>query len=140
MIPDPTVTFRPRHGRDMLARMGRSLGGRGSLPGGEPPPGPISDWLRQQLLERRIILLTGELDEGRANETAAALLTLDAVSDEPIDLYVDSPDGTLGAAFALIDVLDANHAAVRIHCRGRLGGPAIGLLAACDRRVAAPHA
>jgi len=109
-------------------------------PGGEPPRGRLSAWLREKLFDRRIVLLTGELDDPLANEIVAALLSLDAISDEPIDLYVDSPDGTLEAAFALIDILEAVRAPIRIHCRGQIGGPVLGILTAGDRRFAAAHA
>jgi ATP-dependent Clp protease, protease subunit len=109
-------------------------------PGDEPPRGRLSAWLREKLFDRRIVLLTGELDDSLANEIVAALLSLDAISDEPIDLYVDSPDGTLGAAFALIDILENVRASIRIHCRGQIGGPVLGILAAGARRFAAAHA
>jgi ATP-dependent Clp protease protease subunit len=67
-------------------------------------------------------------------------VALDALSDAPIEIHLDSPDGTLEAAFVLIDAIDAVRAPVRVLCRGRVGGPAIGVVAAADRRVAAPHA
>jgi ATP-dependent Clp protease protease subunit len=95
--------------------------------------------VQQKLLGRRIVLLTGWLDEHVASEGAAALMTLDATGDEPIDLHLDSPDATLDAAFVLIDTLDALRAPVRVHCRGQVGGPAIGVVAAADHRAAMPH-
>jgi ATP-dependent Clp protease protease subunit len=95
--------------------------------------------LQKKLFERRIVLLTGRLDDHMASEAAAALMTLDATSDAPIDLHVDSLDGTVDAAFILIDTLDGLRAPVRAHCRGQVGGPAIGVVAAADRRSAAPH-
>ncbi len=110
------------------------------LPGDQPSRHRLSDWLREQLFQRRIILLTGRLDEFVAGETTAALMSLDAIGDAPIDLYLDSPDGTLEAALVLIDTLDALRAVVRVHCRGQVGGPVIGVVAAGDRRSAAPHA
>ena len=64
-----------------------------------------SGWLQKQLFERRIVLVTGRLDDAAANEAAAALMTLDATGEEPIELHLDSPGGTLEAAFVLIDML-----------------------------------
>jgi len=111
-----------------------------AAPAGDEPGGrPLPDWLREKLFERRIVLLTGPLDASAAGETAAALTGLDVAGDEPIVLHVDSPDGTLEAAFVLVDVIEALHAPVHVHCRGRVGGPVIGVLAAGARRVAAPH-
>ena len=67
------------------------------------------------------------------------MMTLDAIGDEPIDLHLDSPGGTLESAFVLIDTLDLLHATLRAHCRGQVGGPAIGVAAAADHRSASPH-
>ncbi len=105
------------------------------------PPGRrrLSGWLEEKLFERRIVLMTGLLDDGAAAETAAALLTLDARGDEPIELHLASPDGTLESAFVLIDTVDLLHSRLRVHCRGQVGGPAIGVVAAADHRVASAH-
>ncbi len=58
----------------------------------------------------------------------------------PSSCNLDSADGTLEAAFVLIDTLDLLRAMLRVQCRGRVGGPAIGVVAAADHRAAAPHA
>ena len=86
------------------------------------------------------MLLSGRLDEAAAARAAAALLSLDAAGEDPIELHVASPDGTLEAAFALIDTLGALRAPVRALCRGRIGTPAVGVVAAAGRRTASPHA
>ena len=96
-------------------------------------------WLQEKLFERRIVLVTGRLDADLAAEAAAALMTLDAIGDEPIELHLDSPDGTLESAFVLIDTLDRLRATLRAHCRGHVGGPAVGVAAAADHRSATPH-
>jgi ATP-dependent Clp protease, protease subunit len=112
---------------------------RGNLPYEPSSRRRLSAWLQEKLFERRIVLVTGRLDADLAAEAAAALLTLDATGDEPIELHVDSPDGTLEAAFVLIDTIDLLHATLRAHGRGQVGGPAIGVVAAADHRSASPH-
>jgi len=102
---------------------------------GQPP-----DWLRAKLFERRILLVTGHLDDAVATEAVAALLSMDASSGEPIEIHLNSPDGTLEAVFALIDTLGVLRAKVSVYCHGMVGGPAIGVVAAADRRVAGAHA
>jgi ATP-dependent Clp protease protease subunit len=99
----------------------------------------LGGWLQEQLFERRIVLITGRLDEDVAAKAAAALLALDARADRPIELHLDSPDSTLEAAFALIDTADTLRSTLRVLCRGHVGGPAIGVIAAADHRAAAPH-
>ena len=100
----------------------------------------LGRWLQEQLFARRIVLVTGRLDDDTAAAAAGALMALDANADKPIELHLDSPDGTLEAAFVLIDTLDLLRAMLRVQCRGQVGGPAIGVVAAADHRAAAPHA
>jgi ATP-dependent Clp protease, protease subunit len=99
----------------------------------------LGAWLEEQLFERRVVLVTGRLDDDAAGKAAAALLALDASGDRPIELHLDSPDGALGAAFVLIDMADTLRSALRVLCRGQIGGPVIGVIAAADHCAAAPH-
>jgi ATP-dependent Clp protease, protease subunit len=100
---------------------------------------PTPDWLQERLFERRIVFVTGRLDDVLAAHVAAQIVALDAAGDEPIDVVLNSSDGTLEATFALMDVIDGARATVRLQCQGRVMGPAIGLTAAADHRSAAPH-
>ncbi len=112
---------------------------RGNIPYEPSSRRRLSAWLQEKLFERRIVLVTGRLDDDLAAEAAAAVMTLDAIGDEPIELHLDSPDGTLESAFVLIDTIDLLHATLLAHCRGQVGGPAIGVAAAADHRSASPH-
>ena len=100
---------------------------------------PTPAWLQDKLFERRLVLVTGRLDDTLAAETAAQITALDAASSAPIDVVVDSGEGTLEAAFVLIDMIDAARATVRVQCLGQVKGPAVGVAAAGDERAAAPH-
>lgn len=111
----------------------------GHRPGEPPGPGQPPAWLQERLFERRIVFVTGRLEGAVAAQAAAELMTLDATGDGPIEVYLDSPDGTLEATFVLVDTLSLLHAPVRVHCRGQVGGPAIGVVAAADHRSAFPH-
>jgi len=99
----------------------------------------LGGWLQEQLFERRIVVVTGQLDDDAATKTAVALLALDAGGDGPIELHLNSPDGVLGAIFILIDTADTLRSALRILCRGQIGGPSIGVVTAADRCAAVPH-
>ena len=115
---------------------------RMSVPGNNPEPSSrrrLSAWLQEKLFERRIVLVTGRLDADLAAEASAALMTLDATGDEPIELHLNCSDGTLESAFVLIDTVDLLRATLRVHCRGQVGGPAIGVAAVADYRSAALH-
>lgn len=100
---------------------------------------PTPEWLQERLFERRIVFVTGRLDDALAAQATAQIVALDAAGDAPIELVLNSGDGTLEAAFALVDVIDAARATVRVQCQGQVSGPAIGVLAAADVRVATPH-
>src|SRR3984885_10727898 len=95
---------------------GPAVPGAPGLPPGEPgaPPGtrvwmdPRSDWqdrLYDRLLEKRIIMATGLLDDDAATRLSAQCLTLDADGDEPIRLGVQHVRSELPAALAVMGVL-----------------------------------
>ena len=122
-------------------------------PPGTPEPGPVPPtrvWLDQQaglqdklyerLLEQRIVLASGVLDEPAATRLSAQLLTLDAEGDGPIHLQLQNLQADLSAALTLMGVLDVVRAEVQAFVGGEIGGPALGVLASCPRRLAYPNA
>jgi ATP-dependent Clp protease protease subunit len=123
-----------------MRRVDGATTGAGPGPGEPPDPAGPPAWLQERLFARRLVVLTGRLDDAAAARAAAELMALDAAGGEPVTLHVDVPDGTLEAAFVVIDTLDLVRARVHAHCRGQAGGPAVGVVAVADRRTAAPHA
>ncbi|HWN91627.1 MAG TPA: ATP-dependent Clp protease proteolytic subunit [Verrucomicrobiae bacterium] len=111
----------------------------GNIPGVPPGRRRLSAWLQEKLFERRIVLIMGRLDDDAAAEAAAALMSLEGTGDTPIELHLDSHDGTLESAFIVIDTIDLLRAAVRVHGRGQVGGPALGVIAAAAHRSATAH-
>ncbi|NGP07031.1 ATP-dependent Clp protease proteolytic subunit [Rhodococcus sp. 14C212] len=118
----------------------------------EPPP-PASapaqytslvargpDWLAERLFDQRIVRLTGRLDHEAANHAAATLALLDASGDDPVQLWLHDVEADLDTATTLLDTLDLMGVPIRASCLGTLTGAALALLAAADRRTAAPHA
>jgi ATP-dependent Clp protease, protease subunit len=96
--------------------------------------------LSERLLERRIVVTHGRLDEEAATRLCAQLLTLDAESTQPIRLEVQGLTAELSAALTVMDVLDVMRAPVSAYASGRISGPALGVLAAADHRYAYPSA
>jgi ATP-dependent Clp protease protease subunit len=92
--------------------------------------------VRARLLERRVVLVGGHLDDRLATEVAAELMFLDATGDDDIELHVSCPDGDLTAANALADTIDLVGVRVVARARGTVGGPALGPFTAADHRVA----
>jgi ATP-dependent Clp protease protease subunit len=97
-------------------------------------------WLEERLFDKRIVMLRGPLTAPFATHLAAALLTLDASGQEPVQLHVASPGGELAAAFAVIDAIDAMTAPVHAVVTAQAGGAVIAVLAAAERRSAYRHA
>jgi ATP-dependent Clp protease protease subunit len=99
------------------------------------PPDPVT----AGLFARRIVTLRGVLDDQAAGRVAAELMMLDASGDGSIELFVDSGEGTLEAAFAVMDTIDLLGVPVRATCLGRADGPAVGVVAVAHRRRASAH-
>jgi ATP-dependent Clp protease, protease subunit len=109
------------------------------------PRGPgagdgLPPWLEERLFDQRIVAIRGQLTASAATRTAAALLTLDAVGTEPVQLHVAAPDGELAAAFALVDALDAMRVPVHAVVTAEAGGAILAVLTAASRRLAYRHA
>jgi ATP-dependent Clp protease protease subunit len=100
----------------------------------------MSSWLDERLFERRIVMVRGRLTGPAASQVAAALLTLDAMGDEPVQVHLSAPDGELAAAFAVVDAIDAVRAPVEVVVTSEVGGAAAVILAAANRRLAFKHA
>lgn len=107
------------------------------------PAGPgdgVAPWLQERLFDRRVVLLAGPLNGVAASHAAAALITLDAMGSEPVQLHVSCSDGELAAAFAVVDAIGAMRAPVHALVPSQAGGAALAVLAAAGRRLAYPHA
>jgi ATP-dependent Clp protease protease subunit len=119
----------------------------------EQDPGPVpptrvwldphagwQDKLYERLLERRIVLASGVLDDAAATRLSAQLLTLDAEGAGPIRLELQNLRADLQAALTLMGVLDVVRAEIQAFASGETGGAALGVLASCPRRTAYPNA
>jgi ATP-dependent Clp protease protease subunit len=99
----------------------------------------MAEDLQGRLLERRIVLAGGVLDDAAANELAARLMFLDGTGDEPIELRYSCHDGELGAAIALADTVELLGVELRATATGAVGGPAVLPFAVATRRIAHPY-
>jgi ATP-dependent Clp protease protease subunit len=100
----------------------------------------FGDWVKSRLFDQRTVLVSGELTTDLATAAAAELMTLDGEGDEFVTVHLDCDGGSLEAAFTLIDVVDLIGVPVHTVAVGRVVGPAVGILAVADRRLALPHA
>jgi ATP-dependent Clp protease, protease subunit len=122
---------------------GNPPGDPGAVPATRVWMDPRSDWqnlLYERLLDRRIVMAAGMLDDDAATRLSAQFLTLDAEGGEPIRLELQNASAELPAALAVMGVLDVLRVPVHAQASGEIRGAALGLLASCQRRLAYPNA
>lgn len=93
-----------------------------------------------RILEDRIILLTGEINDATAEAINACLLYLDSVSQEPIHIYVNSPGGSVTAGLAIYDMMNAVKSPVYTYCTGLAASMGSVILAAGEKRYCMANA
>lgn len=106
------------------------------------PRGERTVDLYSRLLEDRIIYLGTEIDDGVANALIAQLLHLESDNpDLPINLYLNSPGGSITAMLAVYDAMQYVAPPVETTCVGQAAWTAAVLLAggAAGRRTILPH-
>lgn len=96
-----------------------------------------------RLLSDRIIYLGTAIDDGVANAVIAQLVHLESESpDLPVDLYLNSPGGSISAMLAIYDAMQFVKCRVHTTCVGQAASTAAVLLAggAPGHRMILPHA
>ena len=96
-----------------------------------------------RLLKDRIIFIGSEIDENVASSVVAQLLFLDAEdSDKDINIYINSPGGSVTAGMAIYDTMNYIKADVSTICVGMAASMGALLLSAGTKgkRYALPNA
>jgi ATP-dependent Clp protease protease subunit len=95
-----------------------------------------------RLLKERIIFVGGVVDDGLANLVIAQLLFLEREDpDKDIDMYVNSPGGSVTAGLAIYDTMQLVRPDVATICAGMAASMGSILLTggAAGKRYALPH-
>ena len=95
-----------------------------------------------RLLKDRIIILNGEIDDNLANSVVAQLLYLDSISNDDINLYINSPGGSITSGMAIYDTMDYIKSDVNTICIGMAASMGAFLLACgkIGKRYCLPNA
>ncbi len=88
-----------------------------------------------RLLKDRIIILSGEIDDNLANSIVAQLLYLDSVNHDTIDLYINSPGGSITAGMAIYDTMNFIKSKVSTICVGMAASMAAFLLSSGNKNM-----
>jgi len=95
-----------------------------------------------RLLQERIVFITGQIDDALANTVIAQLLFLERQDpDRDIDLYINSPGGSVSAGLAMYDTMQLVKPSVATICAGLAASAASILLTggAPGKRMALPY-
>ncbi len=71
-----------------------------------------------RLLKERIVLLSGEITDEKANIIIAELLYLDSINNDDINIYINSPGGSVTAGMAIYDTMNFLNSDVSTTCIG----------------------
>lgn len=97
--------------------------------------------IASRLLDDNIILLTGEINDMMAEVVIAQLLYLDSLGkEEPIQIYINSPGGSVTAGLAILDTMKLVKSKIYTYCIGLAASMGAVLLSSGDRRYIVPHA
>ena len=86
-----------------------------------------------RLLQDRIIILSGEIDDNLANSIVGQLLYLDSVNHDEISLYINSPGGSITSGMAIYDTMNYIKSKVSTICIGMAASMAAFLLSSGDK-------
>ncbi len=95
----------------------------------------------EKMLKTRTIILSGEVNKELAEKVIRQLLLLEADSDEPVKVFIDSPGGDVDAGFAIFDMIRFVKPEVYTIGMGLVAsaGALILLAAPKDRRIGLPN-
>ena len=97
--------------------------------------------LYSRLLQDRIILLSGEIDDNLSNIIVSELLYLDSINHEDINIYINSPGGSITSGMAIYDTMNYIRSDVSTICIGMAASMAAFLLSSGKKgkRYALPN-
>jgi ATP-dependent Clp protease protease subunit len=107
----------------------------------EEKPENLQELLAGKMLKTRTILLSGEIRKGLAEKTIRQLLLMEAMGDEPVRIFIDSPGGDADAGYAIFDMIRFIRPPVWTIGMGLVASAAaiIQLAAPKERRVGLPN-
>lgn len=86
-----------------------------------------------RLLKDRIIILSGEITDASANTVVAQLLYLDSINQNDINIYINSPGGSVTAGMAIYDTMNFVKSNVSTICIGMAASMAAFLLSSGEK-------
>jgi ATP-dependent Clp protease protease subunit len=107
-----------------------------------PPVGPVNE-LESRLMKLRKVMIFGEIHDRLARDVTSRLLALSGESDDPIDVYINSPGGHVESGDTIHDIIRFVRSAVTVRIIGTgwvaSAGAHIFLAGDKDKRFCLPN-
>lgn len=107
----------------------------------EVKPAALSESLRERLFKARTLIISGEVNQQLAAQVISQLLAMDAESDKPITIYINSQGGHVESGDTIHDMIRYVRAPVRIVGTGWVAsaGALIYVAVPRERRYCLPN-
>ena len=107
----------------------------------EVKPAALSDNLRERLFKARTLVISGEVNQQLAAQVISQLLAMDAESDKPITIYINSQGGHVESGDTIHDMIRFISAPVRMVGTGWVAsaGALIYVAVPRERRFSLPN-
>lgn len=93
----------------------------------------------ESMINSRIIFLNGAIIPDLANSVIAHLLYLDSINNNDINIYINSPGGSVSDGLAIIDTMEFVKSKINTIAIGTAASMAAVVLACGDKRYALKH-
>lgn len=102
----------------------------------------VQDAIDSKLIEQRKVFLWGQVDDKSAKHVVDRLMYLDALNNNDIHLYINSPGGYVTSGFAIYDCIKSLNSQVSTICTGFAASMGSIILSAGTKgkRFIQPHA
>ncbi len=107
----------------------------------EVKPAALSEGIRERLFKARTLVISGEVNQQLAAQVISQLLAMDAESDKPITVYINSQGGHVESGDTIHDMIRFVRAPVRIVGTGWVAsaGALIYVAVPRERRYCLPN-
>jgi ATP-dependent Clp protease protease subunit len=96
--------------------------------------------MTEMLIDNRTIFLTTAITSEVLSKMITMLFYLDAISDEPIHMYISSPGGQVDAGLGIIDVMNEIQSPIHTYAIGTVASMASIIFLYGEKRVMLPNA
>ncbi len=95
--------------------------------------------LQSSMVDSRMIFINGEINRDTAITVIGNLLYLDSLNSEDINIYINSPGGSVSDGLAIIDTMELLKSKVTVIGYGTVASMAAVILACGSRRCCLKH-